>query len=559
MTLAEGMDVERVRHIAAELGRNGENLREVRGAGSASMHVLGDVWQGEDLEHFAREWQVSAGRLEAAALSLRQAHAALLAQADDQTETSSGAGGGGAGDRLEDLVDRVVDVFDDLFDGSETGWAEPEPGLTDRLGDAWDWVTDRGEDAWDWATDRADDVVEWGRDGLDWAGDRARGAWDAVTDFWDEEVVSRWDAGLAALERLGPSIENFAGQFTQIFTEGRWPRFHEVLTSAILLLGRGVGLGANVLTGEDHQLFDSGTGVASPTRQIPGDLGAPGTVPNDLNGVMDMMTAAYDDTPSSQRHIRITEVAQPDGSTAYIVTVPGTNGMEQFPGSINGSPEAFDNTSNLELQAGMRSASMEAIVDAMEQHGIPQDAPVMLHGHSQGGMAVAELTQDEGFMNDYNVTHMITQGAPNDSRSIPSSVQTLAIEHTNDPVPMVDFGDALLGPPVAIPTPGPLPPVILPMTPIPNFDPALAGSGPHVTQLQLDPEPGVGMFADREHHAHNYTNYADTIARELDAGNPALDRYLDANGGRGGDVPIDVYLTGVPDDVSTTEYETRRE
>ena len=50
-----------------------------------------------------------------------------------------------------------------------------------------------------------------------------------------------------------------------------------------------------------------------------------------------------------------------------------------------------------------------------------------------------------------------------------------------DPLaPPVDLGDALMGPPVAIPMPGPLPPAVLPMTPIPNVDPATGSASPEV-------------------------------------------------------------------------------
>ena len=50
MSLAEGMDVARVRQIADSLGRNGEQLREVRGVGTASMSVLAVTWEGADVE-----------------------------------------------------------------------------------------------------------------------------------------------------------------------------------------------------------------------------------------------------------------------------------------------------------------------------------------------------------------------------------------------------------------------------------------------------------------------------------------------------------------------------
>lgn len=567
MGVSEGMDVERVRSVATQLGRSGERLRGVLGQGSGSLRVLDAVWSGPDLEEFRRGWDAGAGSLESAAVALADLQRDLLRQADDQDRAAAAGGGGagggaggagGGGGAGRDPLDAVGDLWDDLFgdDDDGAGWTLPDP---EGLGDAWDRATDIVGDGWDWAVDRGREAFEWGRDGVgdgvEWLGDRAADLGDAAVGFWDDEVVSRWDAGLDALARLGPSIVNFGEQFTQVFTDGRWPRFHEVAASAVLLLGRTGGLVANVATGEDHRIFESGDGGVVDTDHIPADPTEPGRIPTDLNALMDIQSSTYDldKTDADNRHVRVTEVRQPDGSSAYIVTVPGTHGLDKFPDSITGGSEPFDNTANLELQAGQRSASMEAVVAAMEAAGIPPDAPVMLQGHSQGGMVTAELVQDPAFMDRYTVTHMITQGAPNDSRSIPPEVRTLALEHTNDPVAKVDLGDALAGPPVALPLPGPLPPIVLPMTPIPNFDPALAGSGDHVSQVVMDPGPGVGALSGGQNDlgAHDYVDYANTVDRELAAGNAALAAYA-------GDRGLQVFLTDDPSRVGITEYETGR-
>lgn len=562
MTISEGMDAERIRSIAAALGTSGERIRAVRGDGSASMLVLDEAWAGADLGGFSRGWAAGAGRLESAATAVQHLQRELLRQAEDQ-DTASGGGGGSGGGASSDATGPEEDpFFDDLVGegtgGDGSGWSLPTP--FGGLGDAWDRGSEALDDAWDWGVERGRDAVEWGRGGLEWLGDRGEELVDGVQTLWDDEVVARWDAGLAALERLGPSVVNLGEQVTQVFTEGRWPRFHEVAASAILLIGRSGGLVANVVTGTDRRIFESGQGVVTSVIDVPTESADDrGRVPTDLNALMDIQSDTYDRdrtgdaTDPGNRHVRVTAVEQPDGSSAYIVTVPGTNGLFDFPGSITGGDEAFDNTANLELQAGERSASMEAVMAAMEEAGIPPGAPVMLQGHSQGGMVTAELVRDEEFLARYSVTHMLTQGSPNDSRSIPTDVQTLAIEHTNDIVPKVDLGDAYAGPPVPIPLPGPLPPVIVPMTPIPNFDPALAASGDHVTRVRLDPNPGVAPFGvPDDMNAHHYDQYAETVRRELAADNPAFTGYGASEG-------IHVFLTDDPGAVTITEYGTGRE
>ncbi|MEN3122372.1 hypothetical protein [Janibacter sp. LM] len=559
MSVREGMDVERVRSIAAGLGRSGEGLRALRDEGSSRLRVLQDAWSGPDLDGFGVGWETGAASLEGAADSLVAMHRALLRQAGEQEATSDAVGGGGRGPGWPDRpgVPDVVpdDVFDDLFGGGfGGGWDLPDPFGGPR--DAWDRGTDTVEDAWDWAGDRGDDLAEWGRGGLDWLGDRGDDLAHVARGLWDDEVLARWDAGVEALARLGPSVVDVGEQLTQVFTEGRWPRFHEVLASGLLLAGRTAGLGVNLLTGEDHRILESGDGVVTSRHELTTSTpDGRGRVPTDLDALMDIQSDTYDSTEgrgSDNRHVRVTEVVQPDGTSAYVVTVPGTSGLFDFPGSVAGGDDAFDNTSNLELQAGRRSASMEAVMAAMAEAGIPADAPVMLQGHSQGGMVTGELVQDPEFMDRYDVTHMITQGSPNDSRSIPEGVRTLAIEHTNDIVPMVDLGDALAGPPVPLPLPGPLPTVVLPMIPIPNLDPALAGSGDHVTQVRVDPNPGVAPLGVPDAmNAHHYDQYADTVRREIAAGNRALTDYAASAG-------IDVFLTDDPGSVRITEYGTGR-
>lgn len=561
MSVSEGMDVERVRSIAAQLNASGERIRTVCGEGSASMAVLTDAWAGADLGGFSKGWAAGAGQLESAAAAMTALQRELLRQADDQDRASGtvSAGGGGGPDPRE----AIGDFFEGLFGGDDGpsfeaeadagGWGMPDP--VGGLKDAWGRGQEVMEDAWDWGKDTGRDLLEWGEGGLDWLGDRGSDLVDGARSLWDEEVVSRWDAGLAALERLGPTVDNIGEQLTRGFTEGRWPRFHEAAASAILLLGRSGGLVANVVTGEDHKVLHSGDGVVTSSNPVAADAGVEGRVPRDLNALMEIQNDTYDNTEGRQgdnRHVRVTEVAQPDGSSAYIVTVPGTEGLFDFPGSVTGGDEGFDNTSNLELQAGERSASMEAVMAAMDEAGIEPGDPVMLQGHSQGGMVTGELAQDPEFMEQYSVTHMITQGAPNDSRSVPPGVETLAIEHSNDPVPKLDLGDSLAGPPVPIPVPGPLPPVIAPMTPVPNPDPALAGSGEHVTQVRVDPEPGVTATGGSLDNAHHYRNYSESVAREVAAGNPAFTDYASSPG-------IDIFLTDDPEDVTITEYGTGRE
>lgn len=522
MSLTHGMDPGRVREVAGRMKVVANSTREVREGADSTVSDLSQVWEGADLEQFTSDWGVHARTLDHVGDQLQQFADLLEKQAGEQEEASGGGGAGGSsGGRGPSLLDRLRQAGEDLLEGVDD--------VIDTVGDA---VSD----------------------GIDWVGDRLSDLWDGAKDFWNEQVVTRWNAGMAALERLGPSLANIGRQFTQIFTEGRWPRFGEAVTSATLLLGRVGGVLANVVTGEDQGIFAHGTGGVDPGgREVPiGDGRGQQPVPATLPDLINSINETYDgQRPGENRNIRITEVTTTDANgnprTAYIVNVPGTDGLGEFPGSITGSDNPFDNTSNLELQAGERSASMEAVEAAMREAGIPPGAPVLLNGHSQGGMVTSALLQDPAFRERYNVTHMITEGSPNDSRQVPAGVNYLALEHTNDAVPKLDFGDALLGP---VPNPFPLGPPVLP-GPIPHPTTDLQGSPGNVTQVRLDPPPGVTMTGGSAQNAHHYDNYDVSIRRELANGNPQLTSYANDPG-------LSVFMTDDPSRVRSREYQSHR-
>ena len=103
-----------------------------------------------------------------------------------------------------------------------------------------------------------------------------------------------------------------------------------------------------------------------------------------------------------------------------VVGTPPTGVIVNIPGTELWGPGAGDNpmdlTGNAE-QAGWNgwSAGSEATADAIaqlyESNGIPPGTPLMLNGHSQGGMIASSLAANEGFASQFNVTN-ITLDSP---------------------------------------------------------------------------------------------------------------------------------------------------
>lgn len=206
------------------------------------------------------------------------------------------------------------------------------------------------------------------------------------------------------------------------------------------------GLGANPITGPLMGLLGLG-GFHPDTGAAAGDLGDllfqdhEGTLNPDYDGptlahepprdvedlLEDLGTTAGQDLPNGV--ISIQTITQPDGSVSHIVQLPGTD-------DFFAQDEIRNMGSNLNLIAGESTAYGQAIQQAMQEAGVGPNDPVMLVGHSQGGMQAAALAADPSF--GYDVTHVVTAGSPVATAGVPDDVQVLSLENTGDVVPLLD-------------------------------------------------------------------------------------------------------------------------
>ena len=132
--------------------------------------------------------------------------------------------------------------------------------------------------------------------------------------------------------------------------------------------------------------------------------------------------------------VQVTRVDRRTGSPAYVVQIPGTQGWDVRRGS-----HPFDAVSNVHLIAGApRTSVQRAVEDAMSAAGIRPDDPVLLAGHSQGGMAAAALAADANVRERYDVRGVVTIGSPVARFAIPRDVAVLSLEHEQDVVPLLD-------------------------------------------------------------------------------------------------------------------------
>jgi len=347
-------------------------------------------WQGPDSQRFRAQWPGQRAQMLQTASALGDLASVVLRNVAEQERASAAEGGGGG-------------LLDTLFDGG-------------------------AHDLWDDLTTGAGRTVTEVESGVGWLLDRGPGAAFAKS-------------GLNFLDQL-----NHLGVMGADALAGKPPSMAGLASQLALAAGTGLSAGVLGLSGGtlNLNLFDDGSPkVGEPVPVGPGTernkLTLPTSASTLFQGVVDAYDAGHVDG-TKDGDIRIVTVKQADGSNAYIVNIPGTENW-----GIDGSGQARDLTSNLMLVAGQSTTAQHDIVLAMEKAGIPPGAPVMLNGHSQGGMLAAQLGSDPQFMARFNVTNIMTVGSPIDINAIDPRVHVLAVQHDEDVVPKLDLGglDAL--------------------------------------------------------------------------------------------------------------------
>ena len=248
---------------------------------------------------------------------------------------------------------------------------------------------------------------------------------------------------LRGLVRTGEHAGDLLGKLDDVLTGERDWSVAALAASALGTAGSAVGAVVSGVTGEDAHWFDEGRGLAGTPVSAPTDPSQASQYrpvvaePRDLPSLMQGVTDAYQvgSDPSSSGDVRITRIDNGTGTPAYVVSIPGTETWSPSAGSTG-----RDLTANLALVAGNPTAAAESVRLAMDQAGIPPGSPVMLVGHSQGGIIAGTLASDPAFVQRYGVTNVLTYGAPIDHIAIDPSVQVLQVQHTTDLVPRLDLG-----------------------------------------------------------------------------------------------------------------------
>jgi hypothetical protein len=187
------------------------------------------------------------------------------------------------------------------------------------------------------------------------------------------------------------------------------------------------------------ELYPDGHGVVTPLGPDAGDRSM--VVPP--AGFADLVDGlAYRDLEAFGDHqgdIDVRLVTAADGSRSYIVDIPGTRDWHPVPGRHDGALN--DLGTNLHAMGGESTAYEQAVAEALRQAGAGPTDPVMLIGHSQGGIVATDAADHFVSSGQFNVTHVVTLGAPVGRLEVPDSVSMLSVENHNDVVAHLDAAD----------------------------------------------------------------------------------------------------------------------
>lgn len=129
--------------------------------------------------------------------------------------------------------------------------------------------------------------------------------------------------------------------------------------------------------------------------------------------------------------LAVEEVTHDDGSTSWTVLIPGTQ-------SLVSTTHPFDGLTDLELMAREASEITEAVTRALAEAGAARDEPVVLVGHSLGGIAAVALASSPVFRGRHRVGGVVTAGSPTASFDTPRGVPVLHLENDEELVSPLD-------------------------------------------------------------------------------------------------------------------------
>jgi pimeloyl-ACP methyl ester carboxylesterase len=163
------------------------------------------------------------------------------------------------------------------------------------------------------------------------------------------------------------------------------------------------------------------------------DRPRPVRAPSGVASLLARTAELYPDHGGTPGSIRVEGVLAADGSRSWIVMIPGTQTWAPRPGA-----NPFDAAADVATVGGRPTAAGSLVLQGLRSCGARPGEPVLLVGHSLGGMVATELAADPAVRRELTITTVVTAGSPSGGSPVPDDVTVLSMEHDTDVVPWTD-------------------------------------------------------------------------------------------------------------------------
>jgi hypothetical protein len=171
------------------------------------------------------------------------------------------------------------------------------------------------------------------------------------------------------------------------------------------------------------------TGEPRPAVTVPLDDPPELAVPVGLAGVTRSVAAA-NGTHAPPGRVVIQRLSHDKAPPSWVVTIAGTQSWSL------GSDVATDISTNLAEVGGVPDQMTAGVLAAMTAAGIKPTDPVLVAGHSQGGMTAQAVAANAG--DKFSVRALVTIAAPTIPQAVPSSVGASALGEIQEAVDGLD-------------------------------------------------------------------------------------------------------------------------
>lgn len=161
--------------------------------------------------------------------------------------------------------------------------------------------------------------------------------------------------------------------------------------------------------------------------------------PETLGKALARVDDLYPRRGAPEATVAVQRLVGPGEATRWMVFVPGTQ-------SAPPAAHPWDGLTDLELVAGHPDQATQAVEAAMADAGVGPREPVVLVGHSLGGIVVTAFASSPDVTARYRIGGVVTAGAPVATFHTPPGVPVLHLETAEEVVSSTDGGSSTENP-----------------------------------------------------------------------------------------------------------------